>query len=371
MGYILKKVTEDAVDFTADSMNLLVPRIFFLVGLLGLTYAGYDAWDGYVDEGLEPIQFLIAGAAGMFLAFSGLASRETRDQLKQLRFDNKKAQLILSLDENFKHTAVIPYQQLKEFKFRWKGSSSTSDNQGRFVVLLVLKDMQVWYLDEFTTQAKAEAHVEYLRKMVELSKVGEVVVPAAPASVRVERVGSSAVLWWRNDLRIGFAYAGLMFASACVIIFALTGLDDVSMNLIRWIGGVVAGLLLLVILLMVSRWNEQCRVEIGNGKLNYSRMRNGKLKSIRDIPVAQIRSVGVNYENQSGGSGLIIADESVVNIYREMEGGKLGISDLFRVIRTMGKAFTIPAGGLNMVDRVRLSEMLQMLIQANGGKEIL
>ena len=372
MKYVLRKVTDDVLDFHAASEVWLVPLIFRLVGLIFFSGGLYGLISGFNQDAGEPLAQLLLGAGGMFLSIGILAGRAGSEVPRRIRFDNKAAHILISQDKNLKETVTLPYQRIRDFTSRWTNGSSGSNKatQGIYQVLMTTIDLQVWILGEFRNPEKAEAHRKYLSEMIDRSKTATEMPVSVTRKVTVERNGETARLLWKSNEQPARMSGILLLASMLLLmnyIYNQFGFPEIFYYLI---GGVMMVIMGVLVILIFSRWSEQCRLEIADGKFRYLKVRGTFVKLVREVDVSTIRAIGVNFENNRA-SGILIADEEMFNVLSGVSSRKISWSDVLNVYRKLRTVFNLPASGWSGVDRIRFAEMLRMLVQAHQGNRLI
>lgn len=372
MKYILRKVTDDVLDFQASNDVWLVPLIFRLVGLAFLGGGVYLFYTNLSQDAGEPLAQLLLGAGGMFFSIGLLAGKSGAEVPRRIRFDNKAAHMIISQDKEFKETVILPYQRIRDFTTRWKADASASSNtsQGMYQVLMTTIDLQVWNLGEFRNAEKAEAHRKYLTGMIDRTKEASTIPASVTRKVLLERNGQTAVLVWKSN-EFPARMAGVILLSSMLLvmnfIFVQFGFPVVAYYLI---GGVMVAIMAVLTAFIFQSWSEQCRLEIADGKFRLSKMRGADLKPIREMEVSGIRAIGVNFENNRS-SGILIADEEMFSVMSGVATRRISWTAVLTVFRKIRRAFHLPASGWSGVDRIRFAEMLRMLVQAHDGNRLI
>ena len=372
MKYILRKVTDDVLDFHAASEVWLVPLIFRLVGLLFFSGGLYALISGFNKSEGESLAQLMLGAGGMFLSVGSLAGRAGGEVPRRIRFDNKAAHIIISQDKKFKETVMLPYQRIRDFTSRWTNGSSGSNKstQGIYQVLMTTIDLQVWILGEFRNADKAEAHRKYLLEMIDRSKTASEMAAPVTRKVTVERDRETAVLLWNSNELPARISGILLLASIQLVMNYMYQQFEFPEIVYYLIGGILLIIMGVVFVLIFRTWSEQCRLEIADGKFRYSKMRGTYIKPIREVEVSTIRAIGVNFEN-NGPSGILVVDEEMFSALSGVSSRSISWSGVLNVFRKIRRAFTLPASGWSGVDRIRFAEMLRMLVQAHEGNRLI
>lgn len=372
MKYILRKVTDEALDFKASNDVWLVPLIFRLVGLAFLAGGVYLFYMGFTQDAGEPLAQLLLGAGGMFFSIGLMAGKAGGEVPRRIRFDNKSAHMIISQDKDLRDTVIMPYQRIRDFTSRWTNAASASSNtsQGMYQVLMTTTDLQVWILGEFRNAEKAEAHRKYLTDMIDTNKAASETAASVTRKVLVERNGQTAVLLWKSH-EFPARMAGVILLSSMLLvmnfIFVQVGFPVIAYYLI---GGTIVVVMALLIIFIVRSWSEQCRLEISDGKFRFSKARGAQIKPIRELEITSIRAIGVNFENNQS-SGILIADEEMFGAMSGVATRSISWTDVLKVFRKIRRAFHLPASGWSGVDRIRFAEMLRMLVQAHDGNRLI
>lgn len=379
MLYEMTAALHDRVEFSLRKDESFAAQLFAAIGAMVFLIGGYLV----VSQSMagDPVTFgyLMLGFGGSFFSLGMLALGNTRHQPKRIRFDNRAACMVVSMDDDFRSTVSFPYQQIREFRCRRYavGSYDGPSRQGAFRVSVLTQDFQVWQLGAFITEEKGQAHAEYLSKMIDLQRSADPTTPEVPASVTLERNGHVAVIRWKNSQTARLLLVlVLLYSLQNILTFIFNSAVfelETSLAPIVYMSStlflILIGIGVLVALL--KGWNEQSRVEIGDGRLRFGLQRGTAVIPKREMDISQVRSIGVQYENMAGRTEILVVDEE---LFKTVESGAnrmsvlSGILQGFRAWRT---SFLLPASRLSVVDRMRLSQMMLMLIRAHEGNRLI
>jgi len=372
MRYLLRSVDSRRLDFQVEKFGFNLPILLLIPGLLLILIATYGFWSGYWLLEASSLGWLLLGIGGVLSSVALLMGRSGVRWPRRIRFDNDRACMTISQDNDWKNTADVPYREIREISFRANSVPGSKTIQ-RLVydVILITVNLQIWHLGRFSSEEKAKAHAVYLSEMIELKKAGQPHNPEVPKSIRLENVGGKAILRWRNDDRGARALGILIFASLLpIVIFSFSQQEDMT-----WVFNIICGGIVLMevflIYSLLDNWNEIYRIEIDNKSFACFRERGLKLKVLRNMDLDDIRSIGSMFEVNQDDTRLLVVETGLFQVLEDVVSGKIGFMDAFHAFRKLGAALKLPAASLSTVERIRLSEMLRMLVRTAGGKNVI
>lgn len=372
MQYLLRSVDSKKLDFHAEVLSRKLPLILLIVGLAFISVSVIGLMNSNWIFESSGIEVLLLGTGGIVSSAAWLMGKSVSSQPMRIRFDNEKACMVIGQDADFKKVAEIPYTEIREICSRIASRSGTNNvTQPVYEVLLVTVNLQVWRLGQFSSEEKARAHEEYLNQMIELKKSAQRNELVVPESVRQEIGGGKAILRWRNDQRSNRFFSIVFFASLFTILLFIFS----NITVATWISIIIyvaiAVLELYLVYLMLTNWNEVFRVEIGDGELCCFRERGLKVKSLDKIKLDQIKSIGACFEFNQSDANIMIVEPELFGILGDMITGKIRFTDSIRTFRKAASSLKLPVANLSVVDRIRFSEMLRLLVRKAGGEQVI
>ncbi len=366
--------TPQRLEFKSGGVKWLA-LIFGLVGLPILCVGLYSLL--FPGEGVEE-----AGTAliltGFGLSFSSVISLAFMkdNNPSHIVFDHENGGVEV---KNSKSSAWIPYTEIKEFGvsiFTTSSSSgSTRTSNTNYQVYWQKHDGGRWDLAHYSRRDKAERLKEKLEKEIDITKKSSrEFAPTLPLSIHKKILRGHDTFEWSNGAE-GSIFLGL----GVVIGFLLIGIgwiqntqayEDES-GIGGWLFTLFAGgILITMVFGMISGVTTKNAIRITNNNLEMLKIKGGRDKVLKEIPLSEIRSIYFDLDKTHGGNMLKIATQE--DHERIMSVSQRGMSlqsvgDLIALARDQ-KVIKI---NLSAIDRLHFEYVLQETIKSKGGYEVL